>query len=117
MLLAIVAFVRRGHNLRPAARAYDRILRLARWAGMPAEPSATPAEVAARIAERLPEQRQPLQTVADAYTRERYAPDQGVTVTEVEPAWQALRWPLLGALVGYLFGQSSGKGRSVKRRA
>jgi transglutaminase-like putative cysteine protease len=117
LLVAILVFARRGHNLRPAARVYDRILRLARWAGMPAEPSATPAEVAARIAERLPQQRQPLQTVAAAYTRERYASDQGVAVTEVEPAWRVLRWPLLGALVGHLFGQSSGKGRSVRRRA
>jgi transglutaminase-like putative cysteine protease len=116
MLLAILAFVWRGHDLRPAARAYDRILRMARWAGMPAEPSATPTEVATRIAERLPEQRQPLQTVAAAYTRERYASDHGVTVTEVEPAWHALRWPLLGALVGHFFSHSSGKGRNVRRR-
>jgi hypothetical protein len=116
ILLLTLAFVRRGHDLGPAARVYDRLLRAARWSGLQPEPSATPTEVAARMAERLPQQRQPLQTVASAYTRERYAPDGSSEADEVAPAWRALRWPLLGTLIGRLFTSSTQKKPNPKQR-
>jgi transglutaminase-like putative cysteine protease len=116
ILLIVLAFVRRSHQFGPAGRVYDRVLRLAQWAGLSAEHSATPVEVAAQIADRLPKQRRPLQTVASAYTRERYAPDGPASAAEVEPAWRELRWPLVGALVGRLAAPPRRNGQVKRRR-
>ncbi len=116
ILLFALVFVRRDHDLGPAGRVYERVLRLVRWAGLRPDPSATPVEVATRIAERLPQQRRPLETVASAYTRECYAFEPASEVNEVEPAWRAIRWPLLAALVGRPFAPSQRRHGSARRR-
>ena len=116
LFLIVLAFARRGQQLGPAARVYDRILLLARWAGLRPESSATPFEVAREIGARLPGQRRPLEAVASAYTRERYAPDKDAETAEVTPAWRALRWPLTGALLSRPFaGRSNGDGHKHRK--
>ena len=115
LFLFVLAFARRGQQLGPAARVYDRVLLLARGAGLQPESSATPAEVVREIAARLPGQRQPLETVASAYTREQYAPDKEGAGAEAAPAWRALRWPLAGTLLSRPFA-SRANGSGPKRR-
>lgn len=116
LLLIVLAFIRRAQQFGPAAHVYDRVLRLATWAGVSTEASRTPHEIAARIAERLPDRRAPLHTVASAYTRERYAPDPTADPSEVEPAWRALRWPLAGAFLGRFFSPAARAQIKQKRR-
>ncbi|MDQ5854485.1 MAG: transglutaminase domain-containing protein, partial [Chloroflexota bacterium] len=115
VVLIVLAF-RRRHDQGPAARVYERVLRLGRWSGLRPDTSTTPVEVAAQLAERLPGQQEPLHTIASAYTRERYAPEKMVEAAEVEPAWRALRWPLAGALFGRFLGYGPRPTRPERRR-
>ncbi len=115
-LLIVLAFVWRNQQLSPAARVYDRILRRAHWAGIGPSETATPVEVAAGIARRLPGQHEPLQAVASAYTRERYAPAGTAAPDEVEPAWRALRWPLAGVLLSRLWSIPRRRAQPAKRQ-
>lgn len=115
LLVVVAVVVRRGRQLGPAARAYDNVLRTARWSGLGSGEAATPVEVAARLAGRMPRQREPLHTIASAYTRERYAPA-GRSAAEIEPAWRAVRWPLAGVLLSRLFDVPRWRGEPAKRR-
>jgi hypothetical protein len=98
MLLIALVLVRRSRRMSPAAEAYARILRFSYWAGFGPGSATTPVEAAAQVSEHLPEQRGPLHVVAEAYTAERYASSVEVPPAEIEEAWRAIRWPLIGAL-------------------
>lgn len=99
VLLVVLVLVRRSRRMSPAFEVYARILRYANWAGLGTSSATTPVEAAAQLSAQMPEQRKPFYAVAEAYTAERYAPDADVTSYEVEEAWRAVRWPLVGALL------------------
>ena len=103
VVLIVLAFRRRGLELRPAARVYERVLRVARWAGIKPAESATPTEVAAQLGQHIPEQRPSLELLSDAFSRERYGDPHTMVATEVEPVWRAVRWPLIGAFFSRFF--------------
>jgi len=98
LLMIGFAVRRRSNQLPPAARVFERILRMAHWSGIGPASSATPEEAAAQLAAHLPAQRQPLQSVAAAYTEERYASAPAARASTLEESWRALRWPLVGAI-------------------
>jgi hypothetical protein len=98
LLIALVR-VRRSRRMSPVAETYARVLRFSEWAGFGPGSATTPMEAAGQLAEHLPAQRQPLHTVAEAYTAERYALSTKVATSEVEQAWRAIRWPMIGALL------------------
>lgn len=99
VLLITLFVVRRSRRMSPAAEAYASILRYSNWAGIGPGTAATPVEAAHQISEYLPEQRRPLNIVAEAYTAERYAPTGEASSGEVEQAWHDVRWPLIGAML------------------
>ncbi|CAA9284083.1 MAG: Transglutaminase-like enzymes, putative cysteine proteases, partial [uncultured Chloroflexia bacterium] len=101
--LIVLAFRRRGLELQPAARVYERVLRVARWAGIKPQESATPTEVAAQLGEHIPDQRPSLDLLSDAYSRERYGDPHTAEAIEVQPVWRALRWPIVGTFFSRLF--------------
>ncbi|HZG68864.1 MAG TPA: transglutaminase domain-containing protein, partial [Herpetosiphonaceae bacterium] len=92
VLLIALLFVRRSRRMSPVAETYARVLRFSEWAGFGPGSATTPMEAAGQLAEHLPGQRQPLHTVAEAYTAERYAPSTEVAASEVEQACRAIRW-------------------------
>jgi hypothetical protein len=113
--LAGLAFYRRPRGIGPAAMAYSRALRFARWAGLGPKESTTPREFALQLAEHMPAQRQPLTEIATAYTRERYSADPRERQSNVEDAWQQVRWPLLSTVFGRWLGLGRTMGRAGKR--
>lgn len=113
--LVALAFIRRPRGVGPGALAYSRALRFARWAGLGPKPSATPHEFALQLAEHMPAQRQPLTDIASAYTRERYSAGQRVKRDTVDRAWGAVRWPLVGTMLGRWAGLGRTRDRTKRR--
>lgn len=99
LLLIALVIVRHSRRMSPAAEAYASVLRYSNWAGIGPSTTATPVEAAQQISEYLPDQRRPLNIVAEAYTAERYAPSNEMLSGEVEQAWHEVRWPLIGAML------------------
>ena len=80
------AFPDRG--LSPATARWARLQRISGWAGIPAPANRTPLEAAAGLKRDL-ESEEPVEILADAFTRERYgAPDAAMTEepNEEDPA-------------------------------
>ena len=73
------AFPDRG--LSPATARWAKVQRIAGWAGVPAAPNRTPLEAAGELRREL-ESEEPVELLADAFTRERY----GAAATEDESA-------------------------------
>jgi transglutaminase-like putative cysteine protease len=108
--LAFVLFLHfQLRGLSPAAYAYARLARLAGWAGIPQEDHATPREYAEEIAQRLPDQRNPIVQIAAAYESERYRPDHRARNSSGED-WPALR----RALVRHVFGRAFAERRQKR---
>lgn len=99
-----LAYVRRPRGLSPAAHAYGNALMIARWAGLGPKASATPHEVAAQLADYVPQQRQPLGEIAAAYTYERYSAGKRAPQAAVAKAWQRVRWPLINTMLARWMG-------------
>lgn len=116
-LLGFIVYRRRSEDIGPAARIYERMLRLARWAGIATDSSATPLEAVDLIGARLPDHRNELRTIASAYTRERYAGSVASAASEAEPAWETIRWPLIGAFMARLFTPPTRTQRAERERA
>jgi transglutaminase-like putative cysteine protease len=113
--LIVLAFRRRTHQLQPAARVYERVLRAARWAGIRPHASATPTEVAMQLGEHLPDHRAPLTLLSKAYSRERYGDGRPAIPAEVDPIWRAVRWPIVGTFFSRLLRPPT-KTRDARRR-
>ena len=115
-------WLRRPYGVGPAAIAYGRALWFARWSGLGPKPSATPQEFALQLAEHIPTQRQPLNDIATAYTRERYSDTKRVQPDVVNSAWKQVRWPLVGTLLTRWIGlgrtpkQEGTRSRAQRRR-
>jgi len=116
LLLLAYLFLRRPSGATPAAVAYGRALRVARWSGLGPKESATPREVAHQLGEYVPSRRQPLAEIAAAYTRERYSTAPPAHADSIAQAWSRLRWPLIGAMFGRWFGLAR-PGRQARRAA
>ncbi|GIV98371.1 MAG: transglutaminase [Herpetosiphonaceae bacterium] len=97
VLWVILVMVREVRGLSPAAAAYARLSQLARWAGIPQRPTATPSEYAAELSMYFPEQQEPIQRIADAYIRERYSPS--APQIDVRRDMRAIQWPLLRGIL------------------
>jgi len=68
----LVRQARRNARLAPAARVYERMLNRARWLGVREEKSATPLERAQSISRQLAQAESAAESIAAAFTRERY---------------------------------------------
>lgn len=110
------AFLRRPGGVAPAALAYSRALRLARWAGLEPKESVTPNEFALQMAKHLPAQQQPLSHIATAYTRERYSRVRSSEAGIVGSAWQQVRWPLIGTVLSRWAGLARTRQQERHRR-
>lgn len=110
--LAALAFYRRPRGIGPAGMVYSRALWAARWAGLGPKESATPREFALQLAEHMPTQRQSLTEIATAYTHERYSDDKQSRSSNVDAAWQQVRWPLVSTVLA----RWTGVGRAATRR-
>ncbi|GAC1357484.1 MAG: transglutaminaseTgpA domain-containing protein [Herpetosiphon sp.] len=111
ILLALLAywwFIGREQGPLPPSAFYRRLLRWARFAGVKTPASATPVEMAGAVARRVPGRRWELETIAAAYTRECYG--ERTVARDVEPAWKALRKPLLSAMLRRLTGSKAKRG-------
>lgn len=115
LALLVYMFLRGPSGATPAAVAYGRALRVARWSGLAPKESATPREFARQMGEHVPSQRQPLTDIATAYTRERYSTAPPAPSDGIVQAWSRLRWPLIGAMFMRWFGMARPGKRS--RRA
>lgn len=115
LLVALLSFLflRRPSGATPAAAAYGRALRVARWSGIGPKESATPREFAGQLAEHIPSRRQPLAEIATAYTRERYSNAPPAESDTVARAWSLVRWPLVGTMLSRWVGFA----RPGRRRA
>ncbi|MDP9315022.1 MAG: DUF3488 and transglutaminase-like domain-containing protein [Chloroflexota bacterium] len=111
-----LVFLWRPRGVGPAAAAYIRALRLAKWASLGPKTSATPREFAVQLGEHLPAQRRSLDEIANAYTRERYSGGQPVAPASVETAWRNVRWPLVGAMLAQWIGFGRRKRKEPTRR-
>jgi transglutaminase-like putative cysteine protease len=112
-----LVFLWHPRGVGPAAAAYTRALRLAKWASLGPKTSATPREFAIQLGEHLPAQRSSLDEIANAYTRERYSGGQPVAPAAVETAWRNVRWPLVGTLLSRWVGLGRrGRTQPTKRR-
>lgn len=104
MLAALVAaffWLRGMRGLSPAGQLYAKTIRGADWGGVRTQPSMTPRELAATIADEVPGSRGPAAYLADLYARETYS---GREVPQTDflrgrQAWGRLR----GLLVKHFF--------------
>jgi transglutaminase-like putative cysteine protease len=115
LILGGLAFNRRLRHLHGAAHAYQRLLNGAWWAGLHPDESATPQEFAGHLAEQLPAQRSALSNLAAAYTHERYG-GKRVRQSDIQRAWQRVRWPLVGLVLKRRFGGMRQNGGQTKQR-
>ncbi len=69
----LVLDARRAARLAPAARAYEAMLRRARWLGVREQKFTTPLERARTLGDVMPNAHEATERIADLYTRERYA--------------------------------------------
>lgn len=106
----------RPRGLSPAAAAYNRVVGLARLAGLGPSPAATPHEFTRQLAARLPGQRQPLHELASAYTRERYGRRRVPGRRAIQRAWEQVRWPLVLIVARRWVGLERWRARDVARR-
>lgn len=96
--LFFLSLRREVRGLSPASAAYVRLGRMAAWAGVPQGEQTTPYEYANELGRHLPEQRQSVDRIVDAYVAERYSPEVEPT-GDLEQDWLAIRKPLLGRLL------------------
>jgi hypothetical protein len=101
--LFFISLRRELRGLSPATAAYVRLGRLAAWAGLPQAEHTTPYEYGGELGRNLPEQRDTVDRIVDAYVVERYRPNgQSSTGGELERDFLKLRGPLLGRLISRL---------------
>jgi len=84
-----------------AAGLYARMVRLARYLGVPEIPHQTPYEHASRLSQAVPQGEPDITQIADGYVKEQFSP-RGVDTAEVQglqAAWQRLRRVLVGSFI------------------
>ncbi len=94
-----LAWERPLRGLTPAESVFARLVRVARWLGLAPAPADTPHEYGRRIAGVIPDRREDISTIVDAYVRERFG-RRGVDDAEsarLGGAWQRLRDQLVRA--------------------
>ena len=101
-------------GLSPAAAAYARLGRLAGWAGLPQRSHVTPYEYAGELGRGLPQQRDAVGRIVDAYVADRYGSSDDTGADELERQWRSLRRPLLVRLITSL--GASARPRSPSRQ-
>ena len=82
------------HGLRPAARAYATVGRLASWAGVEQRAERTPSEYVADLSKQLPAQRDAIRRLAAAYTLEQYSSGGKIDAAQVREDARAIARPL-----------------------
>lgn len=90
-------------GLSPVAAVYARLARLGSWAGLPQQPHVTPSEYANELRQVVPEERDPIDRIVDAYNGERYRPDHQPGDLVKDNEWGSLRWALIGRMFSRLF--------------
>lgn len=90
---------RQFSKLGPAAAAFARVQWLSAWAGLPHRPEYTPHEYIAQLNKALPEQREALQRILNAYVSDRYRKRQSTTPAILEEDWKRLRVSFLKEIV------------------
>lgn len=92
LFVASVRWNRLGHNLEPLTRFFARIAVLARLAGIRLRVSDTATQATAKVVKHLPEHREALVSMNNAYERFRYgAPGERGIVLNLREQWQAVR--------------------------
>ncbi|HYF66386.1 MAG TPA: transglutaminase domain-containing protein [Herpetosiphonaceae bacterium] len=87
-------FQRELRGLRPAARAYATVGRLAGWAGIEQPPARTPSEYVADLSRQLPGQKDAIRRLAEAYTREQYSASGRIDPAQVREDAREIARPL-----------------------
>jgi hypothetical protein len=82
---------RQFKKLGPAAAAFARVQWLGAWAGWPVRPEHTAHEYIAQLHKALPDQREPLQRILQAYVTDQYRKRQTVTPAILEEDWKSVR--------------------------
>jgi hypothetical protein len=87
-------------GLTPIERAYARLNRYLRLAGLSFSDSQTPSERQAGLIRTLPEVEKPVRLITHLYNAERYGPPSPLSVSpnveeRVEDAWSDVRWAIL----------------------
>lgn len=96
-LIGFLLWRRAFRGLSLAGATYGRMIRLASWLGLPAEPSQTPHEYADRLASAMPEGRPAIGQITNAYVLEQYAEVQpsDEEAAGLRQAWLRLRRMLI----------------------
>ncbi len=84
-------------GLGPAAGAFARLSRLARWLGLGRRPADTPAEFEARLQRAFPQGQGDVSTIVEGFARERYGRAEASSGGALERAWRQARAALLRA--------------------
>jgi transglutaminase-like putative cysteine protease len=106
----LLRYERRLRALGPVAGAWARLELLARWAGLPLRPEATPHEFARQLARAVPGREQTVQRIVGAYVAERYrAPAE--SPPNLNEDVRQLRAPLLRRAIIRLFDAGKPKKR------
>jgi len=114
--LFFLSLRRELRGLSPSTAAYLRLSRMAAWAGLAQEQHVTPYEYGGELARQLPQQRDHVRRIVDAYVAERYRPEAPDEASEIEQDWLAIRKSLLARIVARVGAASRPKAPLRRRR-
>lgn len=97
LLLQWFVLERPLRGLGPAAVAFARLARLARWLGLGRRQADTPAEFEARLQRAFPQGQPDFSTIVDSFARERYGRAGAAGASRLADAWREARKALLKA--------------------
>lgn len=97
LLLQWLLLERPLRGLGPAAVAFARLARLARWLGLGRRPADTPAEFEARLQGAFPQKQPEFSTIVEGFNRERYGRGASGGAERLTTAWRQARRALIKA--------------------